>query len=176
MYYICRGNLRVYAGNCQGNERTVAILGADSIAGLDCLLPGQTSLMTIACITDSWLMPFHNSFITDLIHKNPDFATTLTQYYCKVMRQLCFDAINQSINSVFIRLTNFLVTNWNDGKDNQVTLSQQELAYAINCSRASVSRVCKMLKDQGIIATEGIGFRILDLAKLKQMCEEHEGE
>lgn len=57
MYYLCRGTLRVYAGNCEGNERTVALLGDDSLAGLDCFLPGETSIMTIACMTDCWLMP-----------------------------------------------------------------------------------------------------------------------
>ena len=36
----CRGTLRVYAGNCEGNERTVALLGDDRLAGLDCFLPG----------------------------------------------------------------------------------------------------------------------------------------
>ena len=77
------------------------------------------------------------------------------------MRQLCFDAANQSINSVFPRLGNFLLTNW-DGGDNRVRLSQQELAYAVNSSRASISRACRLLKQEGIIATEGVGFRLLD--------------
>ena len=62
MYYLCKGKLRVYTGNSQGNERTVALLGPDSIAGLDCFLPEAPSLMTIACMTDCWLIPFQNSF------------------------------------------------------------------------------------------------------------------
>lgn len=42
-----------------------------------------------------------------LIRENPDFAVDLTRYYCKVMRQLCFDAENQSISSILIRLSSF---------------------------------------------------------------------
>lgn len=101
---------------------------------------------------------------------DPSFAATLARYYCKVMRQLCFDAANQSINSVFLRLGNFLLTNW-DGGDNLVRLSQQELAYAVNSSRASISRACRLLKQEGIIATEGVGFRLLDREGLRRLCE-----
>ena len=172
MYYLCKGRMRVYAGNCQGNERTVALLGPDSLAGLDCLLPGQTSMMTIACITDCWVLPFQNTLLESLIRENAEFALTLTRYYCKVMRQLCFDAANQSINSVFLRLANFLLANWDGAQEAQVRLSQQELAYAINCSRASVSRACRLLKQEGIIATQGVGFRLIDREKLDRLCQQ----
>lgn len=146
MYYLCKGKLRVYTGNSQGNERTVALLGPDSIAGLDCFLPEAPSLMTIACMTDCWLIPFQNSFLEELTRNDPKFAVTLTQYYCKVLRQLCYDAANQSIHSVFLRLANFLLVNWDETGEAQVRLSQQELAYAVNCSRASISRACRVLK------------------------------
>lgn len=170
MYYLCKGRLRVYAGNCQGNERTVAILGPGSIAGLDCLIPGKASLMNIACLTDCWLLPFQNRFLEEMIRRDPDFSVVLARYYCQVLRQLCFDAANQSLNSVFLRLANFLLANW-EGEQAQVRMSQQELACAINCSRASVSRACRILRQEGVIASDGIGFHILDPTKLEQLCQ-----
>ena len=175
MYYLCKGSLRVYAANIQGNERTVALLGPDSIAGLDCLLPDQPSQMTIACVTDCWLIPFQNSFVEELIRQEPDFAVTLTRYYSKVMRQLCFDAATQSIHNSFIRLAYFLLANWDSEENSLVRLSQQELAYAANCSRSSVARACKALKQEGVIATEGVGFRLVDRARLEELvCRETE--
>ena len=48
-------------------------------------------------------------------------------------------------------------------------LSQQELAYASNCSRSSVARACKSLKEEGVIATEGAGFRLVDRARLEEL-------
>ena len=174
MYYLCRGRLRVYAGNCQGNERTVALLGPDSLAGLDCFLPGASSLMTISCVTDCWLLPFKNSLLTEMIRDDPEFAVTLVRYYCMVMRQLCYDAANQSINSAFLRLAHFLLTNWDGEEGGKVELSQQELAYAISCSRSSVSRACRLLRREGVIATAGVGFCILDREKLARLCQEQE--
>lgn len=175
LYYVCQGHLKIYASNCEGNDRLVAILGEDTLAGLDLFLPNQTSLMTIECITDCWLMSFPNTLLETMIRENPDFAITLTRYYCKIMRQLCFDASNQSIGNVFVRFSHFLLTNWNDNDDNnKVTLTQQELSYALNCSRASISRVCKILKSENVIEMEGIGFIILDFAKLKRLCRKYE--
>lgn len=174
MYYICHGKLKIYSSNCEGNDRLVAILGDGCIAGLDLLLPGLPAQMTMECMTDCWLYAFQNTFLETLIRENPDFAVTLNRYYCKVVRQLCFDAANQSISNVFIRLSNFLMTNWNDTTHNKVELNQQELADAISCSRASISRICKILKDENVIKMDGIGFHILDLSKLSELCHKYE--
>ncbi len=91
----------------------------------------------------------------------------------KVMRQLCFDATNQSIGSVFIRLANFLQANWDDKNNCRVLLSQQDLAAAVNCSRTSVARACKIMKEEGVISIEGIGFRILDFSNLETLCRKY---
>lgn len=173
MYYLCRGQLKVYACNYEGNERLVAILGEDSLAGLDCLMPGLPSLMTIECLTDCWLMPIQNTVLEALIRENPDFAAAVALYYCKVLRQLCFDAASQSISSVSVRLLSFLKANWGDQKEYRIHLSQQQLAAAIGCSRASIARICRFLKDEGAIATEGVGFRILDFNRLEQLCQKY---
>lgn len=174
MYYLCRGQVKVYVSNYQGNERMVAILGEDSVVGLDCFLGEKTSLMNIECMTDCWIMPLQSSTMEALIRENPDFAVDLTRYYCKVMRQLCFDAENQSISSILIRLSNFLKTTWDDAAYNRVSLSQQELAAAVKCSRASIARVCSLLKKEGVIAPEGVGFRLLNLAKLDELCQKYQ--
>lgn len=173
MYYLDRGRMRVYAGNCQGNERVVALLGPGSIVGLDCLVPDAASTMSIACVTDCWLLPFQNTLLEEFIRRDSDFAVTLAHYYCKVMRQLCYDAASQSVNDVFVRLANFLLANWSAAQP-RVRLSQQELANAVNCSRASVSRACRLLKAEGVITTEGVGFSVRDWPRLEEMCRRRE--
>lgn len=173
MYYLCKGTLKVYVENLTGNERIVALLGEDTIAGIDCFLPDTASLMTIECTSDCWLMPFLNTTLEAMMRKSPEFSVELARYYCKVMRQLCFDATNQSIGSVFIRLANFLQANWDDKTNCRVLLSQQDLAAAVNCSRTSVARACKIMKEEGVISIEGIGFRILDFSNLETLCRKY---
>ena len=86
-------------------------------------------------------------------------------------KQASFDAATQSIHSSFLRLAYFLLANWDSSENSLVRLSQQELAYAVNSSRASISRACRLLKQEGIIATEGVGFRLLDREGLRRLCE-----
>ena len=76
-----------------------------------------------------------------------------------------------SLIHIFLRLANFLLANWDGAQGDQVRLSQQELAYAINCSRASVSRACRLLKQEGIIIPQGVGFRLADREKLDRLCQ-----
>lgn len=173
MYYLCQGQLKVYASNYEGNERMVAILGEGSLVGLDCLLSDLPSLMTIECITDCWLMPIKNTSLDAMIREHPDFAVTVAHYYCKVLRQLCFDAASQSVSSVMVRFVSFLKANWDDGENCRVHLSQQQLASAVSCSRASIARICRILRDGGAIATEGIGFRILNFSRLEELCHKY---
>lgn len=174
MYYLCKGRLRVYTTNCEGNERLVAILRDGSLAGLDCLLPDQASLVTIECITNCRLMPLPSQTISQLIRENPDFAVDLSHYYCKVMRQLCFDAANQSISNILIRLVNFLQTGQACDDRGRVHLSQQQLASAVGCSRTSIARILRLMREEGIIVTEGVGFQLLKPDSLNTFCRKYE--
>ena len=149
------------------------LLGPGSIVGLDCLVPDAASTMSIACVTDCWLLPFQNTLLEEFIRRDSDFAVTLARYYCKVMRQLCYDAASQSVNDVFVRLANFLLANWSAAQP-RVRMSQQELANAVNCSRASVSRACRLLKAEGVITTEGVGFSVRDWPRMEAMCRRRE--
>lgn len=166
MYYLCSGMMKVYCVNPQGNDRIVAFLKDDTIFGLDCLEKEQTSVMTIECLTDCWIMPFQSDTLKEMVRENADLGLLVLSYYCKVTRQLCQDAENLSIHDVSVRLINFLLKNWRAEENAYVRLSQEDLASAISCSRSGVARVLKKLKDSGAIEMEGIGFRIVDPEKL----------
>lgn len=171
MYYLCSGLLKVYTNNFEGSERTVAFLTDDTLFAMDCFVLGQVSLTTIECMTDSWIMPFQSSVLEEIIRENADFAVDFARYYCKLLRQLCFDAENQSINNVLVRTVNFLLANWDDRDNSRVTLSQQEIATAVSCSRSSISRVCQLMRKEGAIISEGIGFRIVDEKRMRNLLQ-----
>ena len=44
-----------------------------------------------------------------------------------------------------------------------------DIAEAVNCSRSSIARVCRALKQAGVIVSEGVGFRIVDHAGLSAL-------
>ena len=142
----------------------------DNIFGLDCLDPDQPSVVTIECVTDSWVMPLQSEMLTGIMRESPDFACDLVAYYAKVMRQLCFDTENQSINDAKVRLVNFLYLYAESSGDDRIAMSQQDLAAAVNCSRSSIARICTQLKEAGLIRVHGRGLTVLDRERLKAFC------
>lgn len=128
MYYLSQGLLKVYSSNSYGYDRVIAFLKDDNIFGLDCLDPDQPSVVTIECVTDSWVMPLQSEMLTGIMRESPDFACDLVAYYAKVMRQLCFDTENQSINDARVRLVNFLYLYAESSGDDRIAMSQQDLA------------------------------------------------
>ncbi|KUO77235.1 MAG: hypothetical protein APF81_25505 [Desulfosporosinus sp. BRH_c37] len=172
MYYLNEGTLKVYSDNYTGYERIIAYLKRNSIFGLDCFHPEMSSIVTIEAVTDVWVMPFTSGTLRIMMAENSDFAFDLVAYYCKVMRQLCSDAENLSINDATIRLVNFLFLyiNGNDSGIDTIDMTQQELASAINCSRSCISRICARLKNDGIIKINGKGLSVSDKRKLEELC------
>ncbi len=170
MYFLCQGLLKVYSSNSFGYDRVIAFLKDDNLFGLDCLDPGQTSIVTIECVTDSWVMPFQSGMLAAIMEEDPGFTRHLVAYYAKVMRQLCFDTENQSIHDARVRLVNFLYLYQQSSRSGRVDMSQQDLAAAVNCSRSSVCRICNQLKEEGIIQVQGRGLTILDQDRLLACC------
>ena len=170
MYYLSQGLLKVYSSNSYGYDRVIAFLKDDNIFGLDCLDPDQPSVVTIECVTDSWVMPLQSEMLTGIMRESPDFACDLVAYYAKVMRQLCFDTENQSINDAKVRLVNFLYLYAESSGDDRIAMSQQDLAAAANCSRSSIARICTQLKEAGLIRVHGRGLTVLDRERLKAFC------
>lgn len=170
MYYLCDGCMRVYTCNSEGKERIVAFLKHDTLFGLDCFEKNSLSLISIEAITDCTVMPFQRSMLEQFIRENADFAVDLTHYYCKVLRQLCFDAKNQSINSILVRTANFLLSNWDDHSNRRIPLSQQAIADAVGCSRSSIARALKQLREMGAISSQGVGLMMLDHTLLEKVA------
>lgn len=170
MYFLCQGLLKVYPSNSYGYDRVIAFLKDDNLFGLDCLDPERTSIVTIECVTDSWVMPLQSGMIGAIMEENPGFTRDLVGYYAKVMRQLCFDTETQSIHDVKVRLSNFLYLYVETSGSDRVNMSQQDLAAAVNSSRSSVARICNQLREKGVIQINGRGLTVIQLDGLRKFC------
>jgi CRP-like cAMP-binding protein len=173
MYYLLEGMVKVYTTNYNGYDRIIGYMEKHTIFGLDCVYNDELSIVNIESLTDIKVLPFTGDILRKMIIHNSAFAYDFILYYCQVIRQLAFDAENQSINDVSTRLANFLYTYMNSSiyaKKQKIDLSQESLASAINSSRVQVARVCCKFKEDGIIKTLGKGIEIIDAEKLGKLC------
>lgn len=170
MYYLFDGQVRVFASNCDGSERSLAYLKKDNIIGIDCFDQRHTAVISAQCLTDILYTPFNQDTVQLIVAERPDFAFRMLGYYSKAIRHLCFDAENQSINNLETRMANFLYLYAHNNGSDIVDMSQQDLASAINCSRSSVSRICDKFRQEGIVCSNGKGLRILDIQRIQNYC------
>lgn len=170
MYYVSSGMVKLFTSNYYGVERVLAFLKEGNIIGLDCFDSGNTAMISAQCVTDVWCTPFTRETLRQMMKESPDFAFNLTTYYAKVTRHLYFDAENQSISDLAIRLANFLFLYSTNSNSDIVEMTQQELASAMSCSRSSISRICDRFRQEGILRNYGKGLSIMDMKKLYEYC------
>jgi len=88
-------------------------------------------------------------------------------------------AVNNRIHAELLRLVHTQMTTRLEGLA-AVTIAElpthQEIANRISTHREAVSRELARLEGQGLIARDGRGLRIRDVARLARMVEEVKGE
>lgn len=172
MYYLLNGMVKVYTTNFYGYDRHIGYMKKNTLFSLDCIEPDMTSVVNIESLTDINVLLFTGETIKKIMAKNASFAYDLVVYYCKITRQLAFDVENQSINDATTRLVNFLylLTKSPGYEETQkIDLTQESLASAINSSRVHVSRICRELKNKGIIKIYSKGLSIEDSEELHSL-------
>lgn len=173
MYYLIDGIAKVYVTSSLGNERIIDLMKGGTLIGMDCINPDFRSVVSIHAVTDIHVLPFNNDILRKMIHKNADFAYDLVLYYGKVLRQVTYNSGVLGITDPLIRFANFLYLFIDTGSYKNaggVEMTQEEIAAAINISRAQVTKMCRKFRQEGIIQTGSRRITILDWDKLRSYC------
>jgi CRP-like cAMP-binding protein len=173
MYYMLDGVAKVYITNYDGSERIIDFMKAHTIIGMDCVIPGSKSVVSIVSITDIRVLPFNNEILKQMLDLDSEFAYDLVLYYGKVLRQVTYFSGNLGIRDLAMRLANFLFLFIDPSEDPnalKLTLTQDEIAEAINISRAQVAKILCLFRKKGWIKTGNHYIQIIDVEKLKKYC------
>ncbi len=174
MYYLVEGIARVYVTNYDGNERVIDFMKKDTLLGMDCITPNSKSIVSISALTDIQVLPFSVSMLKEMMACNPDFAYDLVLYYGKILRQVTYNSACLGITNLKARLANFLllfVDTLEYRKAGKIVISQEDIAAAINLSRAQVAKMLGEFRREGIIQTGNRNLMILNLDGLKKYCQ-----
>jgi CRP-like cAMP-binding protein len=173
MYYLLGGTVKICTVNYNGYARIIAYMKKHTIFALDCVNGKDMSTVNIESVSDIQVLPFTVEILKRIMARNGEFAFDFVCYYSKIVRQLTFDAENQSINDAATRLVNFFYTYMSTpgyAENKKIDMTQESLAAAINSSRVQVARICQRLKADGLIKTSGRGIEIMDADKLSALC------
>lgn len=175
MYYLIDGIAKVYIKNPDGNERVIDYMRHDTIIGIDCVPPGSKSVVSIYCLTDLYVLPFTTDLLKKMLALDPDFAYDLVLYYGKILRQVTYSSGNLGITNLTSRLANFLLMFLDTSeykKTNSITITQDDIASAINLSRSQVTKMLAQFRSEGIIQTKSKHLVLTDINRLKKYAQE----
>ena len=172
LYYLTEGTVLVYTTNLDGFTRLIGTHQKNTVFNLDSLDRRQDAVITTEALTDVQVIPLTVEDIIGLTGEAPDLYRDFLIYVGDVLRLMCYDAQEQSINDVKTRLIHFLLLYSRDDDSSEIALSQYRIGCAINASRVQVTRVCSQLKELGLIEITRNKIVLLDKEGLLLYCRE----
>lgn len=167
LYFLLEGVINVYTINQDGYTRFIGTHEKNTIFNLDSFNSSSYAIITTKAITPVQVIHLSISDIVDFSTKEPNFYSDFLIYTGYVLRLMCYDAQEQSINDVKTRLIHFFLLYTENNQNLSIPLGQYEIASAINASRIQVTRVCSKLKKENIIEIKRNHLKIIDIDKLR---------
>jgi CRP/FNR family transcriptional regulator, cyclic AMP receptor protein len=173
LYIIIHGQIRIFASTRQGNEITLALLGAGEFFGEMALLDGQPRSANAEATEDTQLHFLdRENFFSFLMHKE----SALRAILCALSRRLrktddllteaYFLQISHRLARKLVELCDSVSTE--EGVLRPLCVTQLELAGMIGTTRESVNKELNVLRKKGLVQTARNRITILDLARLKR--------
>ncbi len=173
LYIIIRGQIRIFASTRQGNEITLALLGAGEFFGEMALLDGQ-SRSANAEATEETELHFldRDNFFSFLMNKESALRAILCALSQRLrttddlLTEAYFLQISHRLARKLVELYEKVATE--EGAPQPIGITQLELAGMIGATRESVNKELNALRKKGLVQTSRNRITILDLARLKR--------
>jgi CRP/FNR family transcriptional regulator, anaerobic regulatory protein len=166
-YFILQGSIKAYRENAEGAEFLVAFLKAGQSFGVSASQDSdptiKMSLLTFEAIEETYILtlPFDDK---DILAKKYDVfykyilatATMYYSFYLNLIDNIAFKKLDIRIEFYLQHLSH--ITN-----KKILTITHQQIATSLNCSREAVSRALKIIEEAGKI---GLGHNEIEIINL----------
>jgi CRP/FNR family transcriptional regulator, cyclic AMP receptor protein len=160
VFYVTRGEIKIFVVSEQGREEVIALLGEGDFFGEGCLIAQPLRLATAASMTDATVMRIEKTQMIRVLHAEPAFAETFTTHLLTRNSRAEADLVDHLLNSSEKRLARTLLLLANFGKEGRpepitTKISQETLAEMIGTTRPRVSFFMNKLGKLGFIEYNG---------------------
>jgi len=161
IYLIERGQVKVTRQSLDGREKILAILSDGSFFGELSVLDAMPRSATVEAMGNVELLTLHKDDFLSLLERIPAIAVKIIQVLSRRLRaadsqieDLSFKTSREKIESMFEKLRDTHGVSDPRGVRLTISLTHQELADMAGCSRETVCRYIKELKDRGCITVD----------------------
>ena len=160
MYVIREGRVKVTKLSGDGREKILELLGAGDFFGEMSLLDNAERSASVKTLGETRILALSRADFLNELRRSPDLAMAVIQELTRRVRQMDEQASSLSFQRVRERTQGLLQRlaregSSSDGRRITPSLTHQQIADMIGTSRETVTRVLKVLKDQGWLAQEG---------------------
>ena len=150
-YLIIRGAIKVYRISENGEEVMLDTKGKGELVGEMALLDGKPRSAYVETITESTFFCLTKSSFFEIIQQNPQISLNIIRHFVLQTRE--FNERMEEIISKNLtdRTLNTLKTLANYFSNNDITLSQEQIASIIGATRARVTESLNTLEERGTI-------------------------
>jgi CRP/FNR family transcriptional regulator, cyclic AMP receptor protein len=161
VYYIQKGRVKLTVNSKRGKEATIAILGASSFLGEECVATIQPRRMATAkALTPTSVLKIDRIEMVRVLHDEKEFSEVFVAYLLGRNIRFQEDLIDQLFNSSEKRLARALLLLAQFGKDGAPDtvipkISQETLAEMVGTTRSRVSFFMNRFRELGFIEYNG---------------------
>lgn len=172
IHFIIKGLVKTSLEHEDGYSKIISFHGTRTI------FPGfhqedfklERSLSSVAIIPSETLA-FSRPVFQTIIEEHQAVAFTLINMYARYINLLLYETGHQEYNTAFVKLCNLLYL-LSSEEDNQLHLTQEELATVLGISRVTLARYLSRLRQENIIETGRKSLNIKHRNALKAYCSD----
>jgi len=177
IHLLCQGRAKLLTTNSEGKTFILKIANAGEVIGLNPILTGMPYDITVETLQPCQLAFIPRDEFLKFIKEHSDASFQVAQHLGRDC-QMAYDVI-RSIglsNSAAEKLARFLVEWAGDGHSSggvvrvKLTLTHEEMAQLIGCSRETVSRTLSEFKRQRLVEVNGATLVVRDLEALEDLA------
>lgn len=169
---IDSGVVRVSVFNVDGRELALALLGPGDVIGEISVIDAKERTADVIAVGRVNITLISAKDVRGLLHTDRAVTDFFFDLLCERIRSANAHAESQALNSLAGRLSIFFVNNGKEQEDGSLLLadlpSQSELARLVGGARESVNRQFRAWREQGLLCSEGEGYRVTDPVRLQE--------
>ena len=158
MFIIIKGRVSLSTSSASGKELNLGMLGEGEIFGEISLIDKKERTATVTAKESTDMLVIDRTYFIPFLKKNPEVAISLLKAMATRLRvtdQLFEDTVFRQLPGrlarKFLTLARDFGTEYNDGYQISIPLSQNDIGKMTSSSRESVNKQMRIWEDEGLI-------------------------
>ncbi|MBW2558490.1 MAG: Crp/Fnr family transcriptional regulator [Deltaproteobacteria bacterium] len=177
LYIVKSGSVKIVLPSDMGDEVSPAILSGGDFFGEMALLDGLPRSADVVALEPSELLALNQKDFLAFLKGNEDAIQSILSYLSMRLRKtddLLENAHFLNISTRFARRLVELSQKYGDQKEEggavqiDLRLTQKDLASIVGATRESINKELKILREKGLVNTEGNTIKILNMERLEK--------